>query len=64
MNHDFPMIYLLPKTKKFKSVFYCYVHQLTCHLKPNIYALFERLKQFFSCFYCSIFDAPFCHLVE
>ena len=31
--------------------------------KHNIYALFERLEQFFSCFYHSIFNAPFCYLV-
>ena len=29
-----------------------------------IYALFGRLKQFFSCFYHSIFDAPFCYIAE
>ena len=29
-----------------------------------IYTLFGRLKPFFSCFYRSIFDAPFCYLVE
>ena len=33
-------------------------------LKHNIYALFGRLKQFFSCFYGTIFDALFCYLVE
>ena len=32
--------------------------------KHNIYALFGRLKQFFSCFSSSIYDAPFCYLVE
>ena len=32
--------------------------------KHNNYVLFERLKQFFSCFYHSICDAPFCYLVE
>ena len=32
--------------------------------KHNIYALFGRFKQFFSCFYRSIFDAPFCYLVK
>ena len=45
------------KMKNFKSVFYCYVYKLT-YRKHNIYALFGRLKQIFSCLYNSIFDAP------
>ena len=54
---------MLPQNEKFlKNFFYCYIHQLKS--KQNIYALFGRLEQFYSCFYCSIFDAPFCYLVE
>ena len=35
-----------------------------CLSKHNNYALFGILKQFFSCFYHSIFDATVCYLLE
>ena len=40
--------------ENFKSAFYCYVHQLTD----------QNTEADFQLFYCSIFDAPFCYLVE
>ena len=46
--------------KNFKSGFLL----LCSSVKHNIYTLFKRLKQFSRCFYCSIFDVPFCYLVE
>ena len=43
----------------------CVLLLLLCSLvkKHHIYALFRILKQFLVVF-CSIFDAPFCYLVE
>ena len=51
---------LLPQNKNLFLLLYSPVNLS----KQNIYALFGRLKQFFSCFYHSTFDAPFCYLVK
>ena len=51
------------KTKNFKSVFLLLCSPVNLS-KHNIYALFGRLKQFFSCFYHPIFEVTFCYLVE
>ena len=42
------------KTKKFLSIFLV-LHSPVNLLKHDIYALFGRLKQYFTCFECSIF---------
>ena len=41
---------ILPKRNFFKVFFECYIHQLTYQNT----ALFGRLKQYFTCFDCSI----------
>ena len=50
------------KTKIFKSIFYCYVHQFTYQNTTLTHYLEDF--QFFSCFYHFIFVAVFCYLVE
>ena len=51
--------------KNGKCVFYCNVQCSPVNLsKHNIYTLFRRLKQFFSCLHRSKFYASFCYLVE
>ena len=54
---------LLPQNKKFLKCFLLLCSPVNLS-KHNIYTLFGKLKQFFSCFYHSISDAPFCYLVE
>ena len=52
---------ILPQNEKRVVLLLCSPVNYT---KKNIHALFGRLKQFFSCFYRSIFDTPFCYLLE
>ena len=55
--------YTPTKQNILKVFFYCYVHKST-YQNTTFMHYFFRLKQFFSCFCCSILDAPFSEQVK